>query len=317
MRYLVTGATGALGGAVVRALSRQGETVRAFVHHEEADEPFDVGRPDVEPEVVVGDPLVPADVRPAVADCDVVVHCLSYPLSEYELHLDAVRVLVSSGRSAAPQVVYPGTALVFGEPDRLPITPETPFDPPSRAAEIEVRVDETLAESDFPTTVVHLPTGYGPLVDNVLSRRVFEPALAGRDARFPGPVDVPHEFVYVDDAARALAAVAGNEVAEGERYTVGATRPTTVRKLGELVYETAGTRGEVRGRPGWLLDVLGLVSAEVRESTQAMDVFEHDLRLDGSAIREDVGFAPRVDYEEGVERWVTWHRSRPELAVES
>lgn len=312
MRYLVTGATGSLGSAVVRQLAHRDGRIRTFVRDEAS---FERRFPDLPAERVVGDALVPADVRRAAADCDVVFHCVGFPLTRFELSVDAAEVLVKAAE-AGTHVVYPGNTWVFGEPESLPITPETPYDPPSRIAEFKADVVEVLERSALPTTVVHLPDFYGPAVDNPVTRRLFEPAIEGQDARFPAPADVPHEFIFVDDAARAMVDVAGESVAMDRRYTVGATRPITVREFAALVYEAAGTTGEVRSLPDWMLRVVGLVSDEARAGSDVMDVFRHDVRMDGSAILADVGFSPRVDYEEGIERTVAWYREREEAPVE-
>lgn len=312
MRCLVTGATGALGSAVIRQLAHRDDRVRAFVRDESA---FARRFPDVPAEVVVGDALVPADVRRAVADCDAVVHCVDFPLTNYALCVDAADVLAKTVPAGTP-VVYPGTPRVFGEPAAVPITPETPYDPSTRIAELEAEAIERLERSALPTTVVHLSECYGPDVDDQVTRRLFVPAMEGQDVRFPAPVDVPREFVFVDDAARALVAVATDASAANGRYTVGANRTITVREFGALVYEAAGTDGEIRSLPDWVLRVAGLVSDDARAGAEAMRTFHHDLRMDGSAILDAVGFSPRVDYEEGIERTVAWFRERREAPVE-
>lgn len=311
MRYLVTGATGALGSAVVRLLAHRDAEVRALVRDPTGFE----GRPTALPaELVVGDALVPADVRRAARSCDAVLHCVGPPLTRHERAVDAVDVLANAVPDDA-HVVYPGRTWVFGEATGT-VRPGTSMEPNSRLARLEARAVERLAESRLRSTVVFLPDCYGPFEDGPVSRRLVRPAVEGRDVRFPAPVDVPHEFCYVDDAARAMVAVAGEGVAVGRRYVVGATRGVTVREFVDLVREAAGTDGRVRRLPDSLFRLAGLVSEQARALAGALAGFRHEARLDGSAIREDVGFSPRVDYEEGAERTVAWHRGRREVPVE-
>ena len=307
MKYLVTGATGAIGSAVVRQLAAEGKEVRAFVR--DADK-FHRLLPDVPAEVVTGDALNPDDVHRAVESVDVVSHCVNFPLTQYERTLEAVQVLVEAARPHSPHIVFPGNTWVFGQPARLPITPETPFNPPSTIARIKAQVDGMLMGSGLPVTVVHLPDFYGPNVVNALMKPLFENGLAGKDTTFPAPRDVPHQFIYIDNAARALIAVAEREECFRKRYTVGGIEPITVRRFAEMIYRAAGTEGQVRGMPFWLLRLLGLVNAEARAAAGMMHTFAWDVSMDGTAIRRDTGFVPQVEYTDGITRALAWFRQQ-------
>jgi len=305
MKYLITGATGAIGSAIVRQLAAEGKEVRVFVRDAEK---FHRLLPDVPAEVLTGDALNPADVQRAVAGADTVFHCVNFPLTQYGRTLEAAQVLVEAALPHKPHVVFPGNTWVFGKPARLPITPDTPFNPPSTIARIKAQVDEILMGSGLPVTVVHLPDFYGPNVVNPVMKPLFKSALAGKGITFPAPVDVPHQFIYVDDAARALIAVAGQEGCYGRRYTVGGIEPVTVRCFAEMIYQTAGTEGKVRGMPLWLLRLLGLFSAEARAGAGMMHTFAWDVSMDGVAIQRDTGFVPQVGYTDGIAHTLAWFR---------
>jgi len=305
MKYLIIGATGAIGSAIVRQLAAEGKEVRAFVRDARK---FHRLLPDVPAEVVVGDALNPDDVWRAVEGVDVVFHCVNFPLTQYERMLEAAQVLIEAALPHKPYIVFPGNTWVFGRPVRLPITPDTPFNSPSAIARLKARMDEMLLNSGLPVSVVHLPDFYGPNVVNPLVRPLFENALAGKDITFPAPVDVPHQFVYSDDAARALIAVAGQGGCYGRRYTVGGVEPVTVCCFSEMIYQAAGTRGRVRGMPFWLLRLLGLFNAEARAGAGMMHTFAWDVTMDGTALQRDTGFAPQVGYVDGIARTLAWFR---------
>ncbi|WP_266080168.1 NAD-dependent epimerase/dehydratase family protein [Haladaptatus caseinilyticus] len=304
VRYLVTGATGALGSAVVERLleSNPDDRIRVFVR---SDQRFRERFPQAEVEVVRGNVLVPLNVRRAVRNVDVVFHCINFPLTNYYHNLESARLLATAVGETDAHLVYPGNTWVFGT-SVPPITPDTPIDPPTRVAKIKAETDETLINASFPTTVVHLPDFYGPGVTNDLVRPLLERPIAGRNVLFPAPVDVPHEFVFIEDAARALVSVADRPTAD-RRFTVG-TDPTTVETFVQRVYDIAGTDGRIKGVPPWVLQGGALFSERLELVREILHVYAHDTTMSDEAIREAVGFEPRTGYDEGIRRTVAWVR---------
>ncbi|HKZ83729.1 MAG TPA: NAD(P)-binding oxidoreductase [Anaerolineae bacterium] len=93
MQYLIIGATGAIGSALVRALAAEDKQVRALVRDAEK---FHRMLPDVSAVVVTGDAMNVADVRRALEGVDVVFHCINVPLTQYGRTLDAARALIEA-----------------------------------------------------------------------------------------------------------------------------------------------------------------------------------------------------------------------------
>jgi nucleoside-diphosphate-sugar epimerase len=129
--------------------------------------------------------------------------------------------------------------------------------------------------------VLRFTTIYGPgrqtqsVIDDIVAA-----ALAGRDAHVEPATDWP--YVYVDDAAQA---------------TVAATFCTTRRQLVYYVaYPEQVALAQIaaaasRGEP------VRLVNDETRARAARGP-------LDIAAARRDFGFAPQVDYREGIRRMV-------------
>ena len=254
MKYLITGATGALGRAMVKLLSDQASDVRVFVRDKTR---FRKRFPDLPAQVVTGDLLDPVAVKQAVEDVYFVFHCAAFPLKKYDLTPKALRVLLRAARPYGCQVIYPGNTWTFGFSTRGQlISPDSPITPTSAIARLKAEADRLVLGAGerygTPGTVLHFPDFYGPWVINELVGPFFENVLIGKDSHFFGPINIPHEFIFIKDAARAMLAVTGHKLAFNRRYTVSGQGPITVQDFGRLIYDIAGTKGKVHATAPWM-----------------------------------------------------------------
>ena len=78
---------------------------------------------------------------------------------------------------------------------------------------------------------------YGPRgTASVAGDQVFRAALAGKRARWPASLDVPHTLSYLEDMAKGLVTLGEREEADGEVWHLPAAEPITGRKFLELVF---------------------------------------------------------------------------------
>ena len=103
MRYLITGATGFVGGHVADAVVRKGQALSAIVRPSSDTAALEK----LGATLYRGDFGDPDLARRAVADADVVVHCAAKvgdwgPVAEYRtVNVDAVRVLLDACKGQA------------------------------------------------------------------------------------------------------------------------------------------------------------------------------------------------------------------------
>ncbi len=124
-----------------------------------------------------------------------------------------------------------------------------------------------------------------------LIRKAVEARDAGR-----GHIDVwgtgsaSREFLYVEDAADAIAAAA-DRYDEADPVNVGSGEEITIRALAELVCELCGFRGELRWDP-------------TKPDGQPRRC------LDTSRARERFGWSARTDFREGLWETIAWYERR-------
>ncbi len=112
-----------------------------------------------------------------------------------------------------------------------------------------------------------------------------------------GSGNASREFLYVDDAARALL-LAGEHLDSSQPVNVGTGVETKIRDLAEMIASLAGFDGEIRwdtSRPDGQLS----------------------RRLDVSRAREMMGFAAEVDLHSGLRQTVDWFEANARAAISS
>ncbi len=249
MRILVTGATGKVGGAVVRAALADGHEVRALVR----DPARAGGLLPVRAQVVVGDVTDPATLPPALDGVDVVFNAMGVPeqwlpdpsLFERVNVIGSADVARAAARAGVRRLVHTSTIDVFDAPPggrfdetSLAAAPKhTPYERSKQRAERAV-LD---AAGGVEVVIVNPAAVYGfpPHGRTSMEDRMLRLALRGRL-----PVVPPGGFglVFTEGLGRGqlAAAVAGRA---GQRY-IFSDAHVSLRELTAAVVSVAG-----RGRP--------------------------------------------------------------------
>lgn len=253
MRTFVTGATGFVGGAVVRQLLASGHEVRALVRRL-SDRRQIVGLP---VEVVEGD--LCEDIPPlSLAGCDWVFHVAAlysywgHSWDEfYQANVEGTRRVMQAAQEAGvARVVYTSSVAVLGLPkDGSPGDEDTPssladmVSDYKRSKFLAEEVVRGFAARGLPVVIVnpstpvgvgdHRPTPTGKIILDYLN------------GRMPAYVDTGLNVVDVEDVAlgHQLAAERGRV---GERYILGGEN-LTLSQILDLLAEISG-RPRVRVR---------------------------------------------------------------------
>jgi UDP-glucose 4-epimerase len=134
---------------------------------------------------------------------------------------------------------------------------------------------------------------YGPgQIGGGAIRAFIEAALAGRDLTIHGDGSQIRAWCYVDDMVEALLLALERREAVGHSFNIGNARSTvTIYDLALRIKRITGCPGEIVFQPIHYTDV--------------------ELRIPNvDKSRELLGFEPRVELDEGLERTVAWYRSR-------
>ena len=262
MKVFVTGATGFIGGRVVRELRGRGDEVTCLVRNpEKGRELAELGC-----ELVQGDLSDEAALGTGMNGADAVIHGaavyeVGIPKREHEAMYEAnvlgtERVLRAALAAKVPKVVYISTVAAFGNThgevvDETYVHPADDFTSYYEETKVQAhRVARRLIDEEGLPCVIVQPGGvYGPDDHSALGSQI-EQFLAGRMPMIAFP-DLGMNLVYVDDVAGGvLLALDKGQV--GESYVLGG-QITTMREIIETLASVSGKKAPKRAMPTPLL----------------------------------------------------------------
>jgi UDP-glucose 4-epimerase len=307
-RFLVTGGAGFIGSHLVERLTADGGRVRVL-------DDFSTGVRDnlgplsSPPEIVTGDVGDPKTVETAVAGVDVVFHLAALASVQRSVEAPAdthrvcatgtLNVLDAARRRGVRRVVYAASSSAYGMPrgdvqtEDDPVAPLSPYAAAKAAGELYCQA--FAASYGLETVRLRFFNIFGPRqrADSPYSGVIALFAAALSEGRTPtvfGDGLQTRDFTYVADVVQALSRAAEAPNVSGRVYNVGTGRGVTLLELIAALNRLLGTNVTPRHGPPRVGDV--------RHS-----------RADISRARRDLGYEPRVSFEEGLAETLQWFRT--------
>lgn len=169
----------------------------------------------------------------------------------------------------------------------------------SKKGRLRIRMEERLMEAhragEVPVVIPRFPDFYGPNVTNPLVAPIFRQALKGEAAAWPAKLDVPHDLICIDDAARGCVLLAESEESFGQSWHLPGAGPLTGGELIQLAFEAAGKRPKMQAMSPLMFRIFGIFAPDAGEMVELMYEFEKPLLLDGgkfAAAFPDFSYTP-------------------------
>ncbi|MBN9522457.1 NAD-dependent epimerase/dehydratase family protein [bacterium] len=303
--HLVTGGAGFIGSHLVEALTAAGRRVRVF------DDLSTGLRSNLAPDVefIEGTLTDPAAVAKAVEGCEVVFHLAALasvaksvedPLLNHAINATGtLHVLDAARKAGVRRLVYAASASAYGGADDpagqgedTPLCALSPYAAAKLAGEFYCQ--SFAASYGFETVRLRFFNVFGPRQrpDSPYSGviAIFTSMLAaGRTPTVHGDGLQSRDFVAVEDVARALILAADTPGVSGRVYNVGTGGSVTLLQLLDGLNKLLGTSVVPAHGPAR--------AGDIRHSRAKID-----------RITADLGFAPKVSFEEGLRRTLAWSR---------
>src|SRR2546421_3086351 len=321
MRVLITGATGLLGGHLIKELQQRGEDIRALVLPvENADKLEKQGV-----EVVRGDITDASTLEPAVQDVELIFHLAGMmgvwrPLADYRLVnvTGSENLYKAAQKAGVRRYVHTSSHTVYGlgygrfltENDALRPDP----DPYSLTKSEGDRLMRRLMLNGAVETVILRPgTFFGP-GDRLHFGRMAQKMKDGKGVII-GRGDNALPFCYVTDVVQGFMLAAYHEKAPGNVYNITNDRPLTQQEIFDAIADEIGAKHITRHLP-YLPIYYGAYVAEriVAPLTHTKPIvtqlgammFGSDNMHSVEKARCELGFEPKVELREGIKLAAEW-----------
>ena len=212
-------------------------------------------------------------------------------------NVDATQKLLEAcvGR-ALHRFVYASSSSLYGDNVSMPMREDALPQPVSPYGVTKLAAEQLgylyFVNHALPATALRYFTVYGPRQrPDMAFHRFIRASLDGAPITLFGDGEQTRDFTYVADAVAATIA-AGERGVPGRAYNVGGGSRVSMNRVIEIIGEVAGRPLEVR-----------------REPAQKGDM--RDTYADTTLARSDLGFAPSVTLEQGIEAEYRWLSSVP------
>ncbi len=261
-------------------------------------------------------PWILADLRSAAAamrGCDTVIHSVGVPYTAFQLHPAMIRTAIEAAANMqVARLVLVSNVYTYGVPRTSHVAETHQREPESHKGKFRKEQEDLVLEAHrngrLQGMVVRLPDFYGPHAELSMANPVFRAALAGKTANWIGPVNAPHEFVFVPDAGPAIAGLADCAGCYGEAWNFAGAGEINVMDFITRVYRGAGKGPKYRSVGRGLLKIMGWFNPLMRELPEMLYLSETPVLLDDSKLRAKFPALRKTTYDEGIRQTFEWMR---------
>lgn len=297
------GAAGAAGQIIASALSAAGRDYRVVGR---SRQPLEAAfGHDPHAEIVTWNPDDPASIQAASAGLQTVIYLVGVPYDRFAEHPPLMeRTLAGVTAAGVERFILIGTVYPYGRARSNPIREDHPREPHTFKGQMRLAQEKLVlaahGRNGLSTLVLRLPDFYGPGIERSLVNGVFEGAANGTRAQMIGPVDVPHEFIYLPDAGPVVEKLTRTPEAYGRWWHLAGTGTITQREMARQAYALAGQKPKLMIAGKTMLRVLGLFNPLMRELVEMNYLMTEPVVMDDTALTGLIGPIAKTSYEEGI-----------------
>jgi len=310
-RVLITGGTGHIGSHLIAKLASESTHLLVVARNKDKLDQLKKTSSASNIEVFPCDLTQPQDVarlRKHTGNIDLFVHLASYvpkisavqddALSSAQNNVVATANVLNHFGPSVKKICLASTAEVYGLVKYLPIDechpaePQTYYGAGKLAAEKYTKVFSQ--RNNCPTMILRFASVYGP--GETIQRAIpnfIGAALKGSSPVIYGKGLDLRDYVYIDDAVEAIVLALQKKSTGGTVYNIASGQGYKIKEVAQMIVQLSGGTQPLDYRPA---------------TKPAVDYL-----FDISAAQKDLGYLPKTDLREGLQREIAWFKSRAKV----
>jgi nucleoside-diphosphate-sugar epimerase len=281
---IILGANGRLGQACLNAFHAEGWSVAAFARSAPKAERLD------HVAYLQGDALDAKALTQAVLGYDVIINAVNVAYEHWaEVTPKLTQAVAVAAASTGATVIIPGNVYHYGAGMPLLLKEITPAKPTTKLGIVRL-----VMERDYQSRAVFdgfqaLVLRAGDYLDGHRTGGWFDGHIASKLAQgkvvYPGPLNVPHEWAYLPDFARAIVALAGAREQLPAFLALGYSgHCITGQELVSGLEAIVGKELKLSGVPWLMLKLASLFSPALRGVTDMSYLWTKPHAIEGGAF---------------------------------
>ena len=232
--YALFGASGSTGASIASALEAVGQQYRV-VGRDRATLQAEFGNRPLA-EITEWNPDDPASVQAAATGIDTIFYLVGVPYNHFELHPQIMRATLNGAIAAGvKRIVLLSPIYSYGRPASATVDESHSRNPDTFKGKMRKEQEDLVltahAAGQIEATILRVPDFYGGDPKKSLVGDIFVAAVSKRRANVIGPIDKPHQYVFIDDIGPVALALAREDRAFGKAWNFAGSGTITQREF--------------------------------------------------------------------------------------
>ena len=304
---LVLGATGGIGGEMVRKLLSRGWKVKALHRHGGMGKGGD--KSDHRVTWIKGDAMNAPDVIAAADGVSLIVHAVNPPgyRNWGQLVLPMIDASVAAARHSGARILLPGTVYNYGRDAFANLYEDAPQIPHTFKGGIRVELERRLqiaSASGVNVLIVRAGDYFGPdSGNNWFSQGLITPNQPVKAVTYPGAPGIGHQWAYLPDVAETMMQLLErcDALLPFARFHMGGHWDADGTQMIAAIRRVAGNPDmKVRKLPWWLLRLASPFVATLREMQEMRYLWQTPVQLRNARLMNFLGAEPHTPWDVAV-----------------